>query len=73
MGKSSKQNKTFNNKCYTFERVEHFKYLGVISNENNNQQIDLQEGIKNANNRLHNLCCKKFSEIKIYLKRKNQK
>jgi hypothetical protein len=29
--------------------VENFKYLGVILNENNNNQIDLQEMIKNAN------------------------
>jgi len=34
---------------YKFESVEHFKYLGVILNENNNNQIDLQERIKNAN------------------------
>jgi len=26
--------------------VEHFKYLGVILNEDNNNQIDLQEVIK---------------------------
>jgi hypothetical protein len=32
-------------KNYKFERVEHFKYLGVI----NNHQIHLQEKIKNAN------------------------
>jgi hypothetical protein len=35
-------------KNYKFERVESFKYLGVILNEDNNQ-IDLQERIKNAN------------------------
>jgi len=34
---------------YKFERVENFKYLGVILNEDNNNQIDLQERIKNAN------------------------
>jgi len=33
-------------KNYTFERVENFKYLGVILNDNNNYQIDLQERIK---------------------------
>jgi len=48
---SSKQNKigqlTVRNS--TYERVENFKYLGVILNEYNNHQIDLQEGIKNAN------------------------
>ena len=36
-------------KNYRFERVESFKYLGVILNEDNNNQIDLQERIKNAN------------------------
>jgi len=30
-------------KNYTFERVENFKYLDVILNEDNNHQIDLQE------------------------------
>jgi len=33
---------------YKFERVENFKYLGVVLNEDNNNQIDLQERIKNA-------------------------
>ena len=36
-------------KNYKFERVENFKYLGVILNEDNNNQIDVQERIKNAN------------------------
>jgi hypothetical protein len=36
-------------KNYKFERVENFKYLGVILNEDNNKQRDLQERIKNAN------------------------
>jgi len=36
-------------KNYKFERVENFKYLGVILNEDNNHQTDLQERIKNAN------------------------
>ena len=36
-------------KNYTFERAENFKYLGVLLNEDNNNQIDLQEIIKNAN------------------------
>jgi hypothetical protein len=36
-------------KSYKFERVEDFKYLGVILNEDNSNQIDLQERIKNAN------------------------
>ena len=30
------------------ERVKNFKYLGVILNEDNNNQIDLQKRIKNA-------------------------
>jgi len=29
--------------------VENFKYLGVMINEDNNKQIDLQERIKNSN------------------------
>jgi len=36
-------------RIYKFERVENFKYLGVILNEDNNNQIDLQERINNAN------------------------
>jgi hypothetical protein len=45
------QNKTgqLTIKNYTFEKVEDFPYLGVILNEDNNHQIDLQERIKNAN------------------------
>jgi hypothetical protein len=35
-------------KNYKFERVASFKYLGVILKEDNNNQIDLQERIKNA-------------------------
>ena len=48
---SSKQNKIWQLtiKNYTFETVEIFKYLGVILNEDNNHQTDLQERIKNAN------------------------
>ena len=48
---SSKQNKTeqLTIKNYTIERVENFKYPGVILNEDNNHQIDLQKRIKNAN------------------------
>jgi len=53
-------------KNYTFERVENFKYLGVILNKDNNYQIDLQERIKNANKTYFML--QKFLEIKIYLK-----
>jgi len=36
-------------KNYKYERVENFKYSGVILNEDNNNQIDLQERINNAN------------------------
>ena len=36
-------------KNYKFERVENIKYLGVIFNEDNNNQIDLKERIKNGN------------------------
>jgi len=36
-------------KNYKFERVENFKYLGVILSEDKNNQIDLQERLKNAN------------------------
>jgi len=36
-------------KSYKFERLENLKYLGVILNEDNNNQTDLQERIKNAN------------------------
>ena len=30
-------------KNYKFERVENFKYLGIIPNEDNNNQTDLQK------------------------------
>ena len=61
---SSKQNKIkqLKIKNYTFERVEHFKYLGVTLNKH---QTDLQERIKTANKTY--LCYKNFLEIKIYL------
>jgi len=49
-------------KKYKLERVENFKYLGVILNEDNNNQIDLQERIKN-DNKTH------FLKIKTYKKR----
>ena len=29
--------------------MENFKYLGVILNDDNNNQIDLQKRVKNAN------------------------
>ena len=43
--------------------MEHFKYLGVILNEDNNQ-IDLQERIKMLAK--HILCYKIFLKIKTY-------
>jgi cyanophycinase-like exopeptidase len=48
---SLKQNKIghFKIKVYKFLIVENFKYLGVIIKEDNNYQIDLQEGMRNAN------------------------
>jgi len=36
-------------KNYKIERVENFKYLGVILHEENNNQTDLQESTNNAN------------------------
>jgi len=36
-------------KNYKFYRVENFKYLGVIPNDNNNSQMDLQGRPHNAN------------------------
>ena len=50
-------------KNYKFERVENFKYLGVIINEHNNNQIHLQERIKNAN--------KTYSMLQKLFKNKN--
>jgi hypothetical protein len=48
---SLKQNKMGHLKIkkYKFERAENFKYLGVVLNEDNSNQIDLQERTKNAN------------------------
>jgi len=40
-------------KNYKFERVENFKYLGVVLNEDNNNQIDLQERIKNVTKHIY--------------------
>jgi hypothetical protein len=51
-------------KNYKFERVENFKYLEVIINDDNNNQIDLQERIKNA--KKHILCYRNFVEIKTF-------
>jgi hypothetical protein len=50
-------------KNYKFDRVENFKYLGVILNEDNNYQIDLQERIKNAN--------KTYFMLQTFFKNKN--
>ena len=50
-------------KNYKFEKAENFKYLGVILNEDNNNQIDLQERIKNAN--------KTYFMLKFFFKNKN--
>jgi hypothetical protein len=43
-------------KNYKFDRVENFKYLGIILNEDNNNQTDLQERIKMLTK--HILCYK---------------
>ena len=51
-------------KNYKFERVENFKYLGVILNEDNNNQTHLQERIKNANKTYFML--QLFLKIKTY-------
>jgi cyanophycinase-like exopeptidase len=47
---SLKQNKIGHLKIknYKFERVENFKYLVVILNEDNSHQTDIKERIKNA-------------------------
>jgi hypothetical protein len=50
-------------KNYNFERVENFKYLGVISNEDNKGQVNLQERINNAN--------KTYFELQKFFKNKN--
>ena len=62
-------------KNYKFERVENFKYLGVIINEDNNNQIDLQERIKNANKTyfmLQNFFKNKKISNKLKLRLKNR-
>jgi len=53
-------------KNYKFERVENFKYLGVILNDDNNNQIDLQERVKNANKTYFML--QKFFKNKKHIK-----
>jgi len=47
-------------KNYKFERDENVKYLEVLLNDDNNNQIDLQERIKNTN--------KTFCDTNIFLK-----
>ena len=66
-----KKNKkrTFGNKNYKFERVENFKYFGLILNEDNNNQIYLQGRIKNANKTYFML--QKFFKIKAYPRNQN--
>jgi hypothetical protein len=54
--------------------VENFKYLGVILNEDNNNQRDLQERIKNANKTyfmLQNFFKNKNISKKLKLRLKN--
>jgi predicted GH43/DUF377 family glycosyl hydrolase len=61
-------------KNYKFERVENFKYLGVILNEDNNNQIALQERMKNANKTyfmLQNFFKNKIISKKLKLRLKN--
>ena len=61
-------------KNYEFERVENFKYLEVILNEDNNNQTDLQERIKNANKTyfmLQNFFKNKNMAKKLKLRLKN--
>ena len=59
---------------YKCERVEHFKYLGSILNEDNNNQIDLQERRNNANKTyfmLQNFFKNKNISKKLKLRLKN--
>ena len=62
---SLKQNKIglLKIKIYKFERAASLKYLGVILNEENNHQTDLQERIKNAN--------KTYCMLQNFFKNKN--
>ena len=65
--KNSSKRNTIGNvtiKNYTCERVDNFKCLGVIIDEDNKHQIDLQERIKTANRTYFKLQI--FLEIKIY-------
>jgi hypothetical protein len=47
--------------------VENFKYLGVILNEDDDNQIDLQERIKNAN-KTHFMLQSFFPHICVHVK-----
>ena len=61
-------------KIYKFEGFENLKYLGVILNDDNNNQIDLQERIKNANKiyvMLQNFFKNKNISKKLKLRLKN--
>ena len=63
---SLKKNKIGHQKIknYKFERLENFKYLGVILNKDNSNQIDVQERIKTANKTY--VILQKFVKIKTY-------
>ena len=63
---SLKQNKVGHlkiKKKYKFERVDNFKYLGFMLNEDNNNQIDLQDRIK--------IDDKTYFMLQIFFKNKN--
>jgi len=56
------------------ERFENFKCIGVMLNEDNNHQIDLQERIKNANKTyfmIHKFFGNKYMSKKLKLRRNN--
>ena len=57
-------------KSYKSERQEDFKYLGVIHSEDNNNQIDLQERIKDATKIFKN---KNLKETNIKTKEHNNR
>ena len=65
MKNSLKKNKMglFKIKNYKFERVQNFKCLGVVLNDENNEQTYLQERIKSANKSYFRL--RKFFKNKI--------
>jgi hypothetical protein len=53
----------FKIKNYNFERVENFKYLGIILNEDKSNQMDWRERITNAN--------KTYCVLQKFVKNKN--